>query len=115
MFVPSPFASISSTISKRIPRSCGGRVLLFLGDDPNKPSGKLKPDDNRDAAREKLRLTTKVRARIAQFFEQELRACAAELGGPAKRWPARYGFSVAIFFAQLVDDFDILFWCDWIA
>jgi hypothetical protein len=75
----------------------------------------LKPDENSDAAKEKLRLTAKVRARIAQFFEQELKACAAELGGPAKRWPARYGFSVVIFLAQLVDDLDILFWCDWIA
>lgn len=62
-----------------------------------------------------LRLTAKVRARIAQFFEQELKACAAELGGPARRWPARCRFSVIIFLAQLVDDFDILFWCDWIA
>src|SRR5437773_10418299 len=100
---------------KENPAELRRSVLLFLGGDPNKPSGKLKPDDNRDAAREKLRLPTKVRARIAQFFEQELKACAAELGGPAKRWPARYGFSVVIFLAQLVDDFDILFWCDWIA
>jgi hypothetical protein len=100
---------------KQEPAELRRSILLFLGGDPNKPSGKLKPDDNRDAAREKLRLTTKVRARIAQFFEQELKACAAELGGPAKRWPARYGFSVVIFLAQLVDDFDILFWCDWIA
>ena len=100
---------------KENPAELRRSVLLFLGGDPNKPSGKLKPDDNRDAAREKLRLTAKVRARIAQFFEQELKACAAELGGPAKRWPARYGFSVVIFLAQLVDDFDILFWCDWIA
>ncbi len=100
---------------KQEPAELRRSILLFLGGDPNKPSGKLKPDDNRDAAREKLRLTTKVRARIAQFFEHELKACAAELGGPAKRWPARYGFSVVIFLAQLVDDFDILFWCDWIA
>ena len=100
---------------KENPAELRRSVLLFLGGDPNKPSGKLKPDDNRDAAREKLRLTAKVRARIAQFFEQELKACAAELGGPAKRWPARYGFSVVIFLAQLVDDFDIFFWCDWIA
>src|SRR5437667_12595343 len=100
---------------KENPAELRRSVLLFLGGDPNKPSGKLKPDDNRDAAREKLRLTAKVRARIAQFFEQELKACAAELGGPAKRWPARYGFSVVILLAQLVDDFDILFWCDWIA
>src|SRR6266567_6071979 len=100
---------------KQDPAELRRSILVFLGGDPNKPSGKLKPDDNRDAAREKLRLTTKVRARIAQFFEHELKACAAELGGPAKRWPARYGFSVVIFLAQLVDDFDILFWCDWIA
>jgi hypothetical protein len=100
---------------KENPAELRRSVLLFLGGDPNKPSGKLKPDDNRDSASEKLRLTAKVRARIAQFFEQELKACAAELGGPAKRWPARYGFSVVIFLAQLVDDFDILFWCDWIA
>jgi len=100
---------------KENPAELRRSVLLFLGGDPNKPSGKLNPDENRDAVKEKLRLTTKVRARIAQFFEQELKACAAELGGPAKRWPARYGFSVVIFLAQLVDDFDILFWCDWIA
>jgi hypothetical protein len=100
---------------KENPAELRRSVLLFLGGDPNKPSGKLKPDDNSDCASEKLRLTAKVRARIAQFFEQELKACAAELGGPAKRWPARYGFSVVIFLAQLVDDFDILFWCDWIA
>lgn len=100
---------------KENPAGLRRSVLLFLGGDPNKPSGKLKPDDNSDCASEKLRLTAKVRAGIAQFFEQELKACAAELGGPAKRWPARYGFSVVIFLAQLVDDFDILFWCDWIA
>jgi len=90
-------------------------ILLFLGADPNKPDDRLKADHNQDANRKKLRLTDKVRSRIAQFFEQELKACAAELGGPAKQWPARYGFSLVIFFLQLVDDFDILFWCDWIA
>jgi hypothetical protein len=26
-----------------------------------------------------------------------------------------HGFSVVIFLAQLLDDFDIFFWCDWIA
>jgi hypothetical protein len=89
-------------------------ILLFLGADPNKPSGQLKPENNQDAGREKLRLTDKVRSRIAKFFEQELKDCATELGGPAKQWPARYGFSLVIFFVQLMDDFDILFWCDWI-
>jgi hypothetical protein len=89
-------------------------ILLFLAADPNKPSGQLKPENNQDAGREKLRLTDKVRSRIAQFFEEELKDCAAQLGGPAKQWPARYGFSLVIFFLQLVDDLDILFWCDWI-
>jgi hypothetical protein len=90
-------------------------ILLFLGADPDKPSGRLKAEDNQDAKRDKLRLSDKVRSRVAQFFEQELKACATELGGPAKDWPARYGFSLLIFCLQLVDDFDILFWCDWIA
>jgi len=67
-------------------------ILCFLGADPDKPSGRLQADHNLDAGKEKLRLTDKVRSRIAQFFEQELKACAAELGGPAKHWPARYGF-----------------------
>jgi len=89
-------------------------ILLFLGADPNKPSGRLKADDNQDA-KGKLRLTDKVRSRVAQFFEQELKACAAELGGPAKQWPTRYGFSLVIFFWELTDYFDIFFWCDWIA
>jgi hypothetical protein len=67
-------------------------ILCFLGADPDKPSGRLQADHNLDAGKERLRLTDKVRSRIAQFFEQELKACAAELGGPAKHWPARYGF-----------------------
>jgi hypothetical protein len=75
----------------------------------------VKTDDNQDAKKDKLRLTESVRSRMAQFFEQELKACAAELGGPAKKWPARYGFSLLVFAIQLLDDFDILFWCDWVA
>jgi hypothetical protein len=90
-------------------------ILLFLGADPNMPKGGFKADDNQDARREKLRFTDKVRSRVAQFFEQELKACAAELGGPAKQWPARYGFSVLVFLWDLTDYFDIFFWCDWVA
>jgi hypothetical protein len=36
---------------KQEPAELRRSILLFLGNDPNKPSGKLKPDDNRDAAR----------------------------------------------------------------
>src|SRR6266487_297334 len=100
---------------KENPAELRRSVLLFLGGDPNKPSGGLKPHDNNDAGREKLRLTAKVRDRMARFFEHELKACASELGGRAKSWPTRYGFSLLLFFWDLLDDsIDLLFWCDWI-
>jgi Sulfotransferase family len=90
-------------------------ILCFLGGDPNKPSGWLNALQNSNAGMEKPRLTAKVRSRIAKFFEQELKACAAELGGPARKWPARYGFSLLFFFWQFADDLDLFVWCDWIA
>jgi hypothetical protein len=100
---------------KENPAELRRSILLFLGGDPDKPSGRLKPDENNDAGKDKPRLTAKARVRMAKFFEQELKACANELGGPAKSWPARYGFSMLVFFAQFVDDLDLLFWLDWIA
>jgi hypothetical protein len=97
------------------PAELRGSIVRFLGGDPEKPSGRLKPQDNNDAGRDKLRLTAKVRDRVAQFFEHELKACALELGGRAKSWPARYGFSSLLFFWDLLDDsIDLFFWCDWI-
>ena len=89
-------------------------ILMFLGADPHKPSGRITAEQNQDAGKEKLRLNENVRSRVAQFFEQELKACATNLGGPAKHWPARYGFSLLVFVAQLVDDLDIFFWVDWV-
>ncbi len=101
---------------KENPAELRRSILHFLGGDPEKPSGQLKPNENNDAGRDKLRLTTKVRERIARFFEQELKACAAELGGRAKSWPARYGFSLLLLFWDVLDDsIDLFFWCDWIA
>jgi sulfotransferase family protein len=100
---------------KENPAELRRSILRFLGGDPDKPSGGLKPHDNNDAGREKLRLTAKVRDRMAQFFEHELKACAMELGGRAKSWPARYGFSLLLYFWDLLDDsIDLFFWCDWI-
>ena len=84
-------------------------ILLFLGGDPNKPSGALKPHENNDAGRDKLPLTAKVRDRMAQFFEPELKACSAELGGRARNWPARYGFSLLLLLWDLADYFDLFF------
>ena len=100
---------------KEKPAELRRSILEFLGGDPDKPSGELKPHENNDAGRDKLRLTAKVRDRMARFFQQELKACAAELGGRAKTWPARYGFSLLLYFWDLLDDsIDLLFWCDWI-
>ena len=99
---------------KENPAELRRSILHFLGSDPNKPSGGLKPDENADAGRGKLQLTPKVLDRIARFFEHELKACVTELGGRAKSWPGRYGFSLLLFVWDLFDDVDLLFWCDWI-
>src|SRR5256714_15174248 len=64
---------------ERNPAELRCSILHFLGCDPEKPSGRLRADHNSDANRKKLRLTDKVRSRVAQFFRDELKACAAEL------------------------------------
>jgi hypothetical protein len=90
-------------------------VLDFLGADPDKSGGRVTVDYNSWARMEKLVLTDKVRSHLAQFFKKELKTCAALLGGPARDWPARYGFSLLLFVWDLLDDFDLLSWCDWIS
>lgn len=77
---------------KRDPEALRRSIINFLGGDPDQRSGELMPDHNSKARLEKLELTGKVRRRIAEFFQDELKACAEELGGPALEWPARYGF-----------------------
>jgi Sulfotransferase family len=77
---------------QRNPTELQRSILHFLGADPDKPSGQLKADYNRWAGMEKLPLTIQVRSHLAKFFKKELKTCAARLGGPAKEWPARYGF-----------------------
>ena len=77
---------------QRNPTELRRSILDFLGADPGKPSGQLKADYNRWAGMEKLPLTIQVRSHLAHVFKKELKACAARLGGPAKEWPARYGF-----------------------
>jgi hypothetical protein len=67
-------------------------VLRFLGADPDKASSRPKAHHNSWTTMEKLPLTNKVRLHLARFFKRELKTCAARLGGPAKDWPARYGF-----------------------
>ena len=90
-------------------------ILRFLGADPRKPSGGLPADYNGQAGSAKLPLTDRVRSGIAQFFKKELKTCADELGGPAKKWAARYGFSLLWFPFDLLGDVDLFAWCDWLA
>jgi hypothetical protein len=44
---------------KESPAELRRSILRFLGGDPNKPSGGLRPHENNDAGREKLRMTAK--------------------------------------------------------
>jgi Sulfotransferase family len=67
-------------------------IISFLGGDPDKRSGELAADHDPKARLEKLPLTDEIRSQLGRFFEQELRACARELGGAATEWPSRYGF-----------------------
>ena len=76
---------------KRTPAELRHSIIEFLGGDSSKRSGELAVDHNSKAKLEKLELTDEVRAHIARFFEHELKACAAELGGAAREWPSRYG------------------------
>jgi hypothetical protein len=76
---------------QRNPAELRQSVIAFLGGDPAKPSGQLRPEYNSSAAKKKLPLSAEVRATLAEFFADEMRACAAELGGPATTWAARYG------------------------
>ncbi len=78
---------------QRDPAGLRRSILRFLGADPSKASTRLSADYNKWTEMKKLPLTDKVRSRLAEFFKKELKTCATRLGGPARDWPARYGFS----------------------
>jgi hypothetical protein len=101
---------------QRNPTELRRSILDFLGADPDKPANRVPASDNSWASMEKLPLTDEVRSHLAQFFKKELKSCAARLGGAARDWPARYGFSLLLSFWDLLDDsIDLFFWCDWIS
>jgi hypothetical protein len=89
-------------------------ILRFLDADPDNPGRRVTADNNSWGRMEKLLLTDEVRSHLARFFKKELRTCAARLGGPARDWPARYGFSLLLFLWDLLDDLDLFSWLDWI-
>src|SRR5215831_10567618 len=108
---------------QRNPAELRRSILDFLGADPDKlatanpscggPATRRAADHNAWAGMEKLPLTDQARSHLAHFFKKELKTCAARLGGSARNWPARYGFSLLLFFWDLLDDIDLLFWCEW--
>src|SRR5947209_4811202 len=100
---------------QRNPTELRRSILHFLGADPGKPIRRLTADYNDWAGMEKLLFTDKVRSHVARFFKKELKTCARRLGGPARDWPARYGFSLLFFFGELADYFDHFLRSDWIA
>src|SRR5213079_73359 len=101
---------------QRNPTELRRSILDFLGANPDKPPGRVPAEHNTWTSMEKLPLTDKVRSHLAQFFKKELKTCAARLGGAARDWPARYGFSLLLFLWDLLDDsIDLFFWCDWIS
>jgi hypothetical protein len=99
-------------------------IVRFLDADPDKfatanpscggPGSRAMADYNGWVGMEKLLLTDHVRSHLARFFKKELKTCAARLGGPARDWPARYGFSLLLFLWDLPDDLDLFSWLDWI-
>jgi len=101
---------------QRSPTELRDCILDFLGADPDKAVGGVPAEHNSWAKIGKLPLTEKVRSHLAQFFKKELKTCAVRLGGAARDWPARYGFSLLVFVWDWLDDsIDLFFWWDWIA
>ena len=99
---------------QRNPTELRRSILRFLDADPAKRGSRAMADYNGWAGVEKLPLTDEVRSHLARFFKKELKTCAARLGGPARDWPARYGFSLVLFLWDLLDDLDLFSWLDWI-
>jgi hypothetical protein len=88
---------------EQAPAALFSSIVRFLGGDPGKTRARLN-GKNKANSKEKLQFSDQVRCDVARFFEPELKACAAELGGPATAWPARYGLSVLTFFFSIFED-----------
>jgi len=66
------------------------RILSFLGVSPEL-AGPVDVGFNRKEAQTKVDMSDEMRTAVAAIFAKELRACADQLGGPAKGWAAAYG------------------------
>jgi hypothetical protein len=88
---------------EQAPAALFGSIVSFLGGDPGKTRARLN-GKNKANSKEKLQFSDQVRCDVARFFEPELKACAAELGGPATAWLARYGLSLLMFFFNIFEN-----------
>ena len=83
-----PFFFDDVEADARAPRA---KIIEFVGGDARRRSGKLAAGYNRKANLPKLPLPEPVRAFLLAELAEEIRGCANLFGGPAARWPARYG------------------------
>ena len=88
---------------EQAPAALFSSIVRFLGGDPGKTRSRLN-GKNKANSKGKLQFPDQVRCDVARFFEPELKACAAELGGPATAWPARYGLSLLMFFFNIFEN-----------
>jgi hypothetical protein len=98
---------------EKTPAALFSSIVGFLGGDPEKNKARFNWKAKVNSA-VKLPFSHQVESRVAQFFKPELQACAAELGGPASKWPQRYGLSLLIFSLSIFENtLDLLVNFDW--
>ncbi|HEX4080747.1 MAG TPA: sulfotransferase [Rhizomicrobium sp.] len=66
-------------------------IFVYLGADPDRTKRHIAPDYNRKAGEKKPEMSNEIRDILLEHLADEVRACAAQLGGPARAWPAAYG------------------------
>jgi hypothetical protein len=73
------------------PEKARQEILAFIGAAPEKKSGKFEAGYNRKVNFAKLEFSGRAMAVIADFFKDELNACADLFGGYARDWKSKYG------------------------
>lgn len=73
------------------PETLRKEVISFLGGDPAKLSGDIPAGYNRKVSEKKYPMPPEFLPKLVEHFAADLRSCAEEFGGPAAKWPAKYG------------------------
>jgi hypothetical protein len=76
---------------KRDPDAIRRRVLDFLELDAGRFPASVQAAADSKASLKRVAMSAEIRAHLADYFAEELRACAAMFGGAAEDWPKRYG------------------------